>query len=278
MGITIFQENIIRINLAIFFIVILFFGGCSNKKDESLKKSYTNGIGMEFVLIPSGSFFMGADDNIEDGYEYEKPRHHVVISKSFYIGKYEVTQEEWEKVTGHNPSKFKGGKRPVEHISWYDAKVFLSKLNAMENSSLYRLPTEAEWEYAARATTSGKYSFGNDETRLNSYAWYYLHGNDKVSNRTLQTNVVGEKKPNRWGLYDVHGNVWEWTEDWYDPKFYSKSSEEDPRNYISNSTIAIRGGSWINSANFLRSAARNYQLATYKGDDVGLRVIMEIGN
>jgi formylglycine-generating enzyme required for sulfatase activity len=265
-----------RISFTIFFIVILFSGGCSNKKDESLKKSYVNSIGMEFVLIPSGSFSLGADDNIESGYEYEKPKHNVVISKSFYIGKYEVTQEEWERVMGYNPSKFKGAKKPVEHISWYDAKIFLSKLNAMENNALYRLPTEAEWEYAARATPGSKYSFGNDEARLDSYAWYYLPSNDKVSNKTMQTNFVGEKKPNRWGLYDIHGNVWEWTEDWYDPQFYSKSSKKDPQNYVSSNRVAIRSGSWINSANFLRSAARNHQLAIYKGDDVGMRVVMEI--
>jgi len=257
-----------KISVVGIFAIGLLVLGCSDAKKEDAKKGYTNSIGMEFVFIPSGSFTMGTEGK-NSLQSHEKPRHKVIISKSFYLGKYEVTQEQWKKVTGNNPSKFQGGTKPVESISWRDAKIFISRLNTLENTTKYRLSTEAEWEYAARAATSTKYSFGDDESKINAYAWYY----DKNSN---QTHPVGEKSPNRWGLHDMHGNVWEWVDDWYDAKYYAKSPEKDPLNSVAGDTNVIRGGSWVNSPEFLHSSTRLFQKTLYKGDDVGLRVAISI--
>ena len=162
--------------------------------------------GMEFVLIPAGKFMMGSDSGESNG----KPVHEVRISKAFYLGKHEVTQGQWQKVMGNNPSIFKGDAiLPVENVSWEDVQEFIHKLNAKEGDTKYRLPTEAEWEYAARARTATIYSFGNDERQLGEYAWYFPNSGNK-------THPVGQKKPNAWGLHDMHGNVWEWVQDCYD--------------------------------------------------------------
>jgi formylglycine-generating enzyme required for sulfatase activity len=259
--------------LTLLLILIIISGCSSSKKSKNANKTYTNSIGMEFVMIPSGSFFMGADRSVEIGAAYEFPRHNVTITNDFYLGKFEVTQEQWTKIIGTNPSKFKNDLNPVESVSWYDAKIFISKLNALENTTKYRLPTEAEWEYAARSSSTTKYSFSNNIDDLTFYAWYYE--GDKSPKQPLQTHPVGQKQPNKWGLYDMHGNVWEWTEDWYDPEFYSKSPLENPKNYFSSSNITIRGGSWINSAEYLRSSVRYFKTPTTKGDDLGFRVAFD---
>jgi formylglycine-generating enzyme required for sulfatase activity len=256
--------------------MIALLSGCSKQEDKkTANKTYTNSIGMEFIFIPSGSFEMGTDKKIDDGIINEFPLHNVTISRNFYFGKFEVTQEQWMKIMDNNPSKFKSDLHPVESINWYDAKIFISKLNRLENTTKYRLPTEAEWEYAARAVSQSKYSFGNDISDLTFYAWYY-DGN-KSSKQSLQTHPVGQKKPNKWGLYDMHGNVWEWTADWYDSEYYSKSSPKDPINYSSSlKNITIRGGGWINSAEYLRSAVRSYKAPTEKENDLGFRIAFTV--
>lgn len=158
-------------------------------------KNWRNDIGMEFVLIPVGEFRMGA----EDGEDHEKPVHRVRITQAFYLGKYPVTQGQWQTVMGNNPSHFaRDLNRPVENISWNDMQKFLQPLSAKEGGALYRLPTEAEWEYAARAGSTGAYCFGDDPKLLAQYAWY-----DQNSGNT--THPVGQRKPNGWGLYDMHG-------------------------------------------------------------------------
>ncbi|MDR0408433.1 MAG: formylglycine-generating enzyme family protein [Campylobacteraceae bacterium] len=254
-------------------VILVVVSGCSDtKEDLSVSKTHVNSIGMEFVLIPSGSFAMGSGKNAEIKVAHEFPQHNVTISRNFYLGKFEVTQKQWMKIMNSNPSKFKGDLNPVESINWYDAKTFISKLNALENTTKYRLPTEAEWEYAARAISEDKYSFGNDAGELKLYAWYY-----EGSKKLLRTHPVGQKQPNKWGLYDMHGNVWEWTEDFYDPEYYSKSSLKDPISRESSlKSIVIRGGGWINSAEHLRSAARYYKTPTTKNDDLGFRVVLDI--
>ena len=157
-----------------------------------------NSIGMELVRMPAGEFMMGSDADRPD----EKPLHKVTISQPFYLGKYEVTQAQWQEVMGTNPSHFKGDpNRPVERVSWKMVQEFISKLNAREGHTLYRLPTEAEWEYAARAGSTTKYYFGDDDALLEQYAWY--NKNDKGA-----THPVGQLKPNAWDLYDMMGNVW----------------------------------------------------------------------
>ena len=159
---------------------------------------------------------MGSDKGNDD----EKPMHEVRISKPFYLGKYEVTQGQWQAVMGNNPSRFKGDpNRPVEQVAWEDVQAFMRKLNAIEGGTTYRLPTEAEWEYAARAGTTTAYSFGDDPRLLGEYAWYSENAKGK-------THPVGQKKSNAWGLHDMHGNVWEWVQDWYSKPYPSGTVTE----------------------------------------------------
>jgi formylglycine-generating enzyme required for sulfatase activity len=164
---------------------------------------------MEFVLIPAGEFDIGSKNETER-WDVENPVHRVNISKAFYMGKYEVTQKQWRDVMGNNPSSFEGDNLPVETVSWNEVQEFIKKLNEKEGSNKYRLPTEAEWEYAARAGTTTPHFFGNNESKLGDYAWY-------DSNSYRVTHDVGQKKPNPWGLYDMYGNVLEWVQDkWHD--------------------------------------------------------------
>jgi formylglycine-generating enzyme required for sulfatase activity len=229
------------------FLWLFLSGGAFSA--QAAEKTYTNSIGMEFVLIPSGSFIMGADKNFEEAADDETPQHRVTISKPFYLGAHEVTQAQWTAVMGNNPSKFKGRSNPVEMVSWDDVQIFIRRLNQQEGHKRYRLPTEAEWEYAARAGTTGAYSFGDDADSLGRYAWYVGNSGDK-------THPVGQKQSNPWGLYDMHGNVWEWVQDWYDSAYYSRSPGTDPKGPSSGSYRVVRGGSWNHHAMHCRSANR----------------------
>ncbi|MCL2123276.1 MAG: formylglycine-generating enzyme family protein, partial [Desulfovibrionaceae bacterium] len=181
---------------------------------------FVNSVGIEFVLIQAGSFMMGSPPYSEE--RNETPAHRVTISKPFYLGKCEVTQEQWEAVMGSNPSRFKGPHHPVDSVSWNDAQEFVRRLNVKERHKRYRLPTEAEWEYAARAGTSTAYFFGDDSSALPGYAWYF-------GNSDSTSHPVGQKPPNAWGLHDVHGNVFELTRDWFGGKYYADSPETDPK-------------------------------------------------
>jgi len=213
-------------------------------RESVLEPRVTNSIGMEFELIQPGEFQMGAPDGDKD----EQPVHTVRISKPFYLGKYEVTQAQWQAVMGNNPSAFTGDPtRPVENVSWEDVQEFIRRLNTKEGGTTYRLPTEAEWEYAARAGTTTAYSFGNDKSQLSQYAWY-------ADTSGSQTHPVGKLKPNAWGLYDMHGNVWEWVQDWYGP--YPAGAAVDPAGPSSGSHRVLRGGGWDNDAGTCRSASR----------------------
>jgi formylglycine-generating enzyme required for sulfatase activity len=213
-------------------------------------KTYTNSIGMEFIQIPAGSFIMGSDKNLEGADKNETPQHRVTLSKSFYLGKYEVTQAQWEAVMGDNPSKFKGRSNPVERVPWDDVQLFIERLNAKEGTNKYRLPTEAEWEYAARAGTTSAWSFGDDAASAGQSAWY-------ENNSGEQPHPVGQKQPNPWGLYDMHGNVWEWVQDRYGGKYYAQSSASDPAGPSRGDYRVLRGWSWNYSAGLLRSASRD---------------------
>ena len=198
---------------------------------------------MQFVLIPAGAFMMGSDTGDPD----EKPAHKVTVSRSFYVGKFEVTQEQWEAVTGGNPSHVNGLKLPVEHVSWNDCQHFLAKAQK-KSGRKFALPTEAQWEYACRAGSTNRFTFGDDASSLAAYGWY-------SENSGNTTHPVGEKKPNPWGLYDMHGNVWEWCADWYGP--YAAGDATDPQGPGSGGSRVLRGGAWSLSPINQRSATRN---------------------
>ncbi len=205
--------------------------------------------GMEFVLIPSGRFTMGSPSSEPDRRSDEGPQHEVTLSRPFYMGKYEVTQAQWQAVMGNNPSGFQGCDQcPVERVSWNDMQEFIQMLNERAGMTGYRLPTEAEWEYACRAGSQGVYSFGDDAGSLEWYAW---HG----GNSSGKTHPVGRKRANAWGLYDLHGNVWEWCQDWYGP--YAPGALTDPTGPSSGPYRVFRGGSWLNDPWALRCSHRN---------------------
>ncbi len=241
---------------------------------QPTEEYYDNSIGMEFVEIPSGEFMMGSPYDEMYRERDEGPVHKVTIEYPFYLGKFEVTQEQWGKVMGNNPSNFKGEDLPVDNVSWNDAQEFIRKLNEIEDTDKYRLPSEAEWEYACRAGSTTKYSFGNDESKLEDYAWY-------LSNSEGETHPVGQKKPNPWGLYDIYGNVWEWVQDTHHSDYSSAPSDGSAWTSGGNSHVA-RGSSFKRPSSGkspdvagCRSANRGGGNDT-KLEDKGLRLLMEI--
>ncbi len=227
------------------------------------KPPIKNSIGMELKLLPAGTFMMGSNF----GGANEQPVHKVTLSQNFYIGVHEVTQEQWIKVMGKNPSKFKGPRNAVEQVSWTDAVEFCLKLSALPEERaagrFYQLPTEAQWEYACRAGATTEYSFGDDESELCDYAWY-------KGNSGSKTHPVGQKKPSAWGLYDMHGNVWEWCQDWHDA--YPSRAVTDPTGAASGSLRVLRGGCWDNAAEDRRSAYRGTGAPSGRGGSNGFRV------
>jgi formylglycine-generating enzyme required for sulfatase activity len=208
-----------------------------------------NSITLEMVWVPGGSFEMGSPDSEEGRFDNEGPVHRVELD-SFWMGKYEVTQEQYQTVMGMNPSNFKEAKNPVEQVDCVDAMAFCKKLSD-KTGKQYTLPSEAQWEYACRAGSTGRFCFGESDSALGEYAWYN-------SNSGNMTHPVGKKSPNKFGLYDMHGNVWEWCLDWYDEKFYGKQ-EANQRNPVNNNSAAervLRGGSWSFTSRRCRSACR----------------------
>ncbi len=226
--------------------------------------------GIKFIYIKPGCFQMGNPKPPTDLTVGESPSHRVCIDKSFYIGETEVTQKQWQDVMGNNPSKAKTEDRPVDRVSWNDVQDFIARLNTKESGNYFRLPTEAEWEYAARAGSDDDYSFGDSPGSLSSYAWFGNLGY-KGSSRD-----VAQKKPNDWGLYDVHGNVWEWVQDWYDGTYYSNSPANNPKGPETGKYRVYRGGSFIGKETNLRSAVRFSALPTTRTHDVGFRLVRQI--
>jgi formylglycine-generating enzyme required for sulfatase activity len=224
--------------------------------DIALEPSFTNSIGMELVQIPAGIFLMGSPDSDMEANDNEKPAHRVTISQSFYLGKYPVTQAQWEAVMGINPSRFRGHpNRPVEYVSWHDVHAFLRKLNEQEGGGDYRLPTEAQWEYACRAGVETPRYYSD----VDAIAWYGANSN-------RETHEVGQKRPNAWGLYDMLGNVWEWCQD--AGLTYIMDAAVDPMGPIgAGAASVLRGGSWGGPAQRVRAAYREaYPLGALSGD------------
>jgi formylglycine-generating enzyme required for sulfatase activity len=240
-------------------------------------KLITNTLGMKLVLIPAGEFLMGSD---KDADADEKPPHRVRITRAFYLGANEVTQRQYRAVTGASPSFFHGSDDlPVEQVSWGDAIAFCNKLSEREGlkpyyssgartpsgGDGYRLPTEAEWEYACRAGRATRFHFGDDATNLEAYAWY-------GDNSGAKTHPVGQKHPNAWGLYDMHGNVCEVCWDGFGRDFYAHSPDADPTGPSQAEDRVSRGGGWFNYQRDCRSANRNWVGQDNRGADLGFRV------
>jgi formylglycine-generating enzyme required for sulfatase activity len=234
-------------------------------------KTVTNSIDMKLVLIPPGEFLMGSPDSDKDARHGETPQHQVRITRPFYLGATEVTQGQYRAVTLQSPSRFKGSDDlPVEQVSWNDAIAFCDKLSALEKERLvgarYRLPTEAEWEYACRAGSTTRFSFGDDAASLNEFAWYN-------GNSDRKTHPVGQQRPNAWGLYDIHGNVKEWCWDWYDASYYGQSPGADPLGPSQGAVRVARAGSWVHIPMGCRAAVRDRRAPGARPDDLGFRVV-----
>ena len=225
--------------------------------------------GMEFILVNGGCFQMG--DSFGDGESKERPVHEVCVD-DFYIGKYEVTQGQWHKVMGSNPSHFKkcGVSCPVDSVSWKDAQSFIAELSNTSHYK-YRMPTEAEWEYAARGVSKmEKWAGTSSENKLAEYAWYDENSNDRVQ-------PVGQKKPNSLGLYDMSGNVWEWVQDRYGETYYENSPKNSPAGPDVGKTRVLRGGSWIDRAKDCRTSSRLTLSSGEMFKGVGLRLVLQMG-
>ena len=264
-----------------------FFAGCGN------------GVQMEFVRIPAGTFMMGSPTS-EVGRDNDESQVRVTISRPFYLGKYEVTQKQWRAVRGTDPSKFKGDDCPVECVSWDDANAFCAKLTERERDAgrlpqnmKYTLPTEAQWEYACRAGTTTRFSFGNSASDLCRYGNFYDKSGDrkydadyrKKNNWKLppdtawddgyvETAPVGRYRPNAWGLYDMHGNVWEWCADYYNPELTAGTDpcRTTPGSGEYGSRRVGRGGGWSGPGRDCRSAIRGCSSPGIRNGDLGFRV------
>jgi formylglycine-generating enzyme required for sulfatase activity len=273
-----------RITCVALLLSLTFTTGCrrgdSEKPDAKIETFpvIQSKAGGELVLLPAGTFTMGDAAGRED----ETP--HAVSVSAFYLDKLPVTQELYAKVMGVNPSKRKDPKCPVERTQWTDAARFCNKCSELDGltpcynldtwecdfgANGYRLPTEAEWEYACRAGGTGKYSFGDDEKDLPQHAWLRPHSQGK-------TQPAGQKSPNRWGLFDMHGNVWQWCNDWHSDTYYKESPKDDPRGPSAGKMRVLRGGAWDSGAEKCRAAYRNkefpvYSDACFGADSYGFR-------
>jgi formylglycine-generating enzyme required for sulfatase activity len=226
------------------------------------------GATIEMVWIEPGTFTMGSPDSEFGRDSNEGPQHQVTISRGFWLGKYELTQGQWQAVMGSNPSYFPGPNRPVEQVSWNDLQSLIGQLNQAAGNSLYRLPTEAEWEYACRAGATTRWAFGDDEGLVGDYAWYDC-------NEGCETKEVGQLNPNTWGLYDMHGNVWEQCQDWYEN--YSNAAQTDPTGPSDETAMLFahirRGGGFSSAVRGTRSAYRDFDSPDARINYLGARLL-----
>jgi formylglycine-generating enzyme required for sulfatase activity len=247
-------------------------------KKKALPKKITNGLGMQFVLIPAGTFAMGSPPD-EPGRANDEKEHGVTISTPFYLQTTEVTQRQWKQLMEENPSRFKfdncGDDCPVETVSWQEAQEFIKRLNEKEKTDQYRLPTEAEWEFACRAGTATPFNTGNcittDRANYNGENPFKHSLADCPKGVNRKSTVrAGSFPPNAWGLHDMHGNVWEWCQDWEDG--YPAGHVIDPKGPSSGKDRVLRGGSWLDEARNLRSARRFKSSPYYRDADFGFRL------
>ena len=266
--------------LALMICIVLSFTTVAFAEDERKAGEEKTIAGMKFCWIPSGSFMMGSPKSEAGRDDDEGPRHRVEISKGFWMGKYEVTQREWEDVMGgwimgDNPSSFKGSKRPVETVSWNDCQKFIEKLNSRHKEVEFALPTEAQWEYACRAGTTSPFYFGATITPQQvNYNGSYPYGNASKGLDRGETTKVGSFPSNAWGLHDMHGNVREWCQDWYGENYYSESPSRDPRGPSSGTYRVLRGGSWNSNAKHCLSANRNWFVPDLSYVNSGFRLVV----
>lgn len=264
--------------------------GAEQPKTAEAPKEVKNSIDTKLALIPAGKFVMGSPAD-EKHRNADETQHEVAITKPFYLGVFEVTQGQYQKMMGLNPSSFsKNGPGklrvanqdtsayPVERVSWLDAVEFCKKLSAQEGKT-YRLPTEAEWEYACRAGTKTVFHVGNDFNsnlaNINGLS-YSSYGKEEAGPFWRSTTKGGDYKMNAFGLYDVHGNVQEWCADWYAEDYYAKSPKSDPQGPSGGTERVMRGGGWPSSAKACRSAARNHLPPEEKNYTSGFRVVLEV--
>jgi len=262
---------------------------------ETMSVDLGNGVKMELVWIPPGDFVMGSPGG-EESRDDDEVQYRVTLTKEFWMGKYEVTQEQWQRVMGNNPSHFKGILNPVETVSWNDCQEFISRLNNLAGAQVtgrdafrdgrldgvspsrtqagvFRLPTEAEWEYACRAGTTTPFHYGNDlDSSMANFNGNYPYGRGSKGPYRVTTVPVGSFRPNAWGLCDMHGNVWEWCQDWYGE--YQADGATDPTGPSSGSSRVLRGGSWDGDARVCRSASRGSGGPADRYDVVGFRVVV----
>ncbi len=241
------------------------------------KATVPGGVEISFAYIPDGSFNMGSENGGSD----EKPVHSVRITKGFWMQTTEVTREQWKAVMGTDRGEFRDcAACPIEGVSWDDTQQFIARLNAQNDGFRYRLPTEAEWEYAARSGTTGDYA-----GQLDAMAWFWQNSGEyplsgdwvyqKLKDAKIRTRAAGTKQANAWGLHDMHGNVPEWVQDWYGTDYYSKSPATDPTGPQTGAYRVFRGGSWSSPVSSLRSASRSAALPSVQGFHTGFRVVRQ---
>jgi formylglycine-generating enzyme required for sulfatase activity len=251
-------------------VAILTGGFATPAQQKDPPKDFTNSIGMKFVWLAPGSFLMGSPMEEEERRENEV-MHKVTLTRGFYMGVYTVTQKQWQVVMGNNPSRFRSQENlPVENVSWDDCQEFVKKLRE-KDKKLYRLPTEAEWEYACRAGTKSPFYFGQAiSTDQANYYGAVVYGNGKKGVDRRKTTPAGSFNANAFGLFDMHGNVFQWCQDWYGD--YPQKNLVDPQGPERGECRVLRGGSWTRDPESCRSAFRAYSEPDYRDNDCGLRV------
>lgn len=272
--------------MSLCFMIMLFFtlalvpvAGQDKKKAKTLKHMEVDvggGVKMKLVYIEPGKFLMGSPKEELKRHADRELQHEVEITKGYWMGVFEVTQEEYEKVVGHNPSLFKGARLPVETVNWEDAIGFCKKLSKKAGKT-FDLPTEAEWEYACRAGSKEAFHYGKSlSSKQANFNGNYPYGGAEKGPFLFKTAPVGSYAPNAFGLYDMHGDVWEWCKDWYQKDYYKDSPLRDPQGAAKGEFRVMRGGCFSNYAEECRSAFRYHEFPRFRGFLMGFRVVMRL--